>query len=415
MVLAGLVLACGIAAGSARPADTITISMLSTAGAEPAYSVLVSNFERVYPQITIDVTYAPSPTVLTQLELTEFQSGLGPDLVGVILGRGFPNSVYELARAGRLMPLVNEPWTKRSLPNVTSLSKVGAGLYMFQPAVVPYGVFTNDALFAKLELKVPQTFSQLLAVCRQAKAEGTVALMMDGANQLSVLFLLSNLAVATVYDKNPRWLAGLEAGTTSFEGTPGWHQALQEFVDMNDAGCFEPGVTGTAQASQDAQFAQGQALMEPATSSHAGTIDQAGTSIQYSFYPFPGGTKPGQLETAAFFSAGLGINAGSPPADQAAARAFIDFVARPKQDALYAKLTGGLTQYELLEDQLPEFMAPFEPVITGHRYVFAPQVSWWNPDTAQVLSQQGIGLITGQDSVDDLLTAMDAAWKKGPA
>src|SRR5262249_52890546 len=113
--------------------------------------------------------------------------------------------------------------------------------------------------------------------------------------------------------------------------------------------------------------------------------------------------------------AGLGINAHSPAANQAAARAFVDFVARPKQDALYAELTGGLTQYELLEDQLPQFMAPFEPVITGHRYVFAPQAAWWNPDTAQVLSQQGIGLITGQVSIDDVLSAMDAAWKKGPA
>ena len=262
---------------------------------------------------------------------------------------------------------------------------------MFQPAVVPFGVFTNDALFAKLRLKVPETFSQLLALCRQAKADGTVALMMNGADQLSVLFLLSNIAVATLYGKNPHWLAGLKAGTTSFEGTPGWHQALQEFIDMNAAGCFEPGVTGTTSASQDAQFAQGQALMEPAISSHAGTIDEAGTRLEYSFYPFPGGTKPGQTETAVYVSAGLGINAHSSAASQAAARTFIDFVARPKQDALYAELTGGLTQYELLEDQLPAFMAPFEPVITGHRYTFAPQAGWWNPTPPRCCPRRASG------------------------
>ena len=86
MVLAVLVIA--IAAGGAQPARTspITISMISTAGAQPGFSVLVANFERVFPEITVAVTYVPNPTVLTQVELTEFQAGQAPDVVGVIAG-----------------------------------------------------------------------------------------------------------------------------------------------------------------------------------------------------------------------------------------------------------------------------------------------------------------------------------------
>ena len=45
----------------------------------------------------------------------------------------------------------------------------------------------------------------------------------------------------------------------TFEGTPGWHQALQEFVDMNNAGCFQPGPGGDDRPSGDAIFAQGRA------------------------------------------------------------------------------------------------------------------------------------------------------------
>ena len=42
---------------------------------------------------------------------------------------------------------------------------------------------------------------------------------------------MTDLAVATVYGKDKHWPRELRAGTASFEGTSGWHQALQEFGD----------------------------------------------------------------------------------------------------------------------------------------------------------------------------------------
>ena len=73
-----------------------------------------------------------------------------------------PISVCVLGPAGDLAPMIKAPWTKRSLPFVTSLDKYGQALVAFSPQVAPEGVFTNNALFGKLGLKVPQTFPQLL-------------------------------------------------------------------------------------------------------------------------------------------------------------------------------------------------------------------------------------------------------------
>lgn len=39
----------------------------------------------------------------------------------------------------------------------------------------------------------------------------------------------------------------------------------------------------------------------------------------------------------------------------------------------------------------------------------------WPAGVSSVLSQQGIGLITGQATPDSILTAMDAALKQGPS
>ena len=174
-LLAFAALAAGLpgAAGSAR-SDQITITMLGFTSAEPAWQVLIPNFERVYPNITINATYVPGGTAATARadracwRVTRRICSLSSRAASA------PNTMCTLAQAGELAPLVNVPWAKRSLPSVTSLSKYGKGLYVFEPQVAPYGVFTNNTLFAKLGLKVPQTFAQLLDVCRKAKAAGTL-------------------------------------------------------------------------------------------------------------------------------------------------------------------------------------------------------------------------------------------------
>jgi hypothetical protein len=47
-------------------------------------------------------------------------------------------------------------------------------------------------------------------------------------------------------------------------------------------------------------------------------------------------------------------------------------------------------------------------------YVISPVETWWNANVLVQMQQNQIGLITGQRSVDDVLKAMDAAWKLGP-
>jgi raffinose/stachyose/melibiose transport system substrate-binding protein len=68
-----------------------------------------------------------------------------------------------------------------------------------------------------------------------------------------------------------------------------------------------------------------------------------------------------------------------------------------------------------MKGQLPSFMSGFAPIVSGHQYVINPVETWWNPSVNSTLAQDGIGLLTGQESIDDVLNAMDAAWNQGPA
>ncbi len=402
--------------GSARPAATVTITMLANSKEQGAYQVLIPNFERIYPNIAVNVTYVSSASE-AQFELTEFAAGNAPDLVPTSSGETSPISVSTLVKAGDLAPMVKKPWAtrKRSMPIVTSYSKVGAVLYAMTPSVNPVGIMTNDALFKKLGLSVPQTFPQLMSVCQKAKAAGLVALNMNGGTSTSLADQILNMAVGTVYGPDPKWGAKRRAGTVTFDGSAGWHQALQEFVDLNNAGCIEPGMVTTQSAAGDANFVQGSTLMAATTASQKGTIDSLGPQFPYSFHPWPAGTSASQTHTLITFGGGVAVNAHSSAANQAAAQTFVDFVARPKQDELFAGLTGGVTQYDFLKNQIPWWMSSFGPAIASGKYTIDPTVTWWNGDVMQALLTNQLGLATGQVTIDGLLNAMDTAWKEGPS
>jgi raffinose/stachyose/melibiose transport system substrate-binding protein len=415
-LLWGAALAFGVLiapSAQARPADTITLTMIAHVNKKPAYDVLIPNFERDYPNIKIDITYVPSIGDAWALETVELGAGNAPDLLFTTPGSGSPNSVATLGKAGDLAPLLRKPWVRRSLTSITSADKYGHALLSFTPAVSTWGVFTNDDLFKRLGLTIPQTFPQLLELCQKAKAAGTVALLFPGATSGPLLWA-EDMAVTTVYGRDKTWARKLRSGSETFDGSQGWHQALQRLIDMSDAGCFQPGAAGATAASTVTQFAQGQALMLPTLTGTKGEIDEAGPQFRYSHHPFPAGTDPAENTMLVNPGDSVGINAHSSTADQAAAQTFIDFIARPEQAALYAQTTGFVTQYQFLKRQFPDFMSDDAPMLEQDRYVMNPAFFWWNPSVVLALEQNLVGLITGQRSIDDILNAMDVAWKQGP-
>ena len=409
------VLTLGVGGGRSAERDPVNLTFLTYVAGEPSYRVMIANFEQTHPNITIDVTYTPTVASLYQLETTELAAGNAPDLMTTYPGCGTPISICKLAKAGHLAPMIGKAWAKSLDSRVLSYTKYGASLFAYLPAVVFDGLLTNDTMFKKLGLKIPQTFNQLIAFCRKARSAGQVPLMLTAQGSNTLQQLIADIALTTVYAKDKQWGQKLRAGKVTFEGTAGWHQALQEIVDMGNADCFQPGPAATTGPSGDAMFAQGQTLTYAMVTSHKGSIDASHPGFAYSQSPFPTARKDAsQTFVELHFPLAISVSAHASEQDQAAAQTFIDFLARPDQDAQFARIAGGLSEAQLRKGTFPSYLASFVPLYKQGRYGINPIETWWNASVGNALTTNATGLLTGQQSIDDVLTAMDAAWKLGP-
>jgi raffinose/stachyose/melibiose transport system substrate-binding protein len=410
-----IVLVLGAGAAGAAPTqrrDTTTVKVLWNGVKRLPWEVILPNFERAYPNIKIEITWAATTTETTQLLLTQLAAGNGPDLFAVAPGSGGLTSVTRLAKAGYLEPYVGVPWVKRLVPFVTSLDKVGKALYAFTPGVWLYALFHNDDLFQQLGLGVPQTFDQLLDVCRKAKAAGKIPYLLAGGTPADITALITGMASSTVFANDPKWISKRKQNAVTFAGTPGWRQALQQVIDMNTAGCFQPGAAGMTTPNHYAMFASGQGLMLGGISSQFPAIDVFGTNVNYSVSRYPATTRARDLRVTVGAGDSFAINSKSHVKE--AALTFVNFLARPKQNALWASVNGWITQDDLLKGRVPSRLSNLAPMLENGTTVLNPGAYYWNADVGQALATNAIGLITGQRSVDDVLQAMDAAWNQGP-
>jgi raffinose/stachyose/melibiose transport system substrate-binding protein len=119
------------------------------------------------------------------------------------------------------------------------------------------------------------------------------------------------------------------------------------------------------------------------------------------------------VRTFVHLSLSLAVNAHASPEKQEAAQTAIDFFARPAQNALFARIQGGMTQFEFRTRDLPAFMSTESSAVTSRAYAIEPAQTWPNANVSLAMQNNQTGLITGQRTADDVLKAMDAAWKPG--
>ena len=372
-------------------------------------TAVIKAFEKASPSIHVNAQFVPPGNTYVQALTTQVQGGNAPDVFYTDGGPSSngPVSLVPLAKAGKLVNLSSESWAGDVPQPAHDLFWVNGNLYGLPLFESPLAVEYNQTEFQKLGLTVPTTWAQMLGLCTKIKADGKVPIGEPG--QAAVILPLE-IAANTVYANNPNWNAQRAAGQTTFAGTAGWEQALQDVVQMNKLGCFQPGAAGTSVPAAFQLVGSGQALMFVGPVDALGAIAPLAHGSTFAAFPLPGAT-PASTRAMITYSDALAVSSSS--SNKAAAIKFVNFVASAEEASLLAKMTGTVSLSEAQSGSLPAPLSAFAPFYKANRVVSYAPDGWTSGGPLNIALLPGTaGLLTGQQTPASVLKTMDQQWGK---
>ena len=158
-----------------------------------------------------------------------------------------------------------------------------------------------------------------------------------------------------VYSQDKDWTLHRIQKKVTFAGSPDWQQALQTLVQMQDANCFQPAPAATTAQTQYAMMARGEAVMMPASSQESAVVQSINPNFKWACSPVPG--EKAADTTVVTATGALNMFASARTQHPKEAKTFINFVGRPKQASLFAKVQGVISG--------ADFKAGIFPASTG--------------------------------------------------
>jgi raffinose/stachyose/melibiose transport system substrate-binding protein len=260
---------------------------------------------------------------------------------------------------------------------------------------------------AKIGATAPTTWSQVLDLCAKAKAAGIAAYSL-GIQDSWVTQLVPYAFVPTlVYRTDPNFEQKLKAGKASFVHS-GWATAENQYVQMNQAGCFQDSPLGTNYNASLPLVANGQAAGVVQGSWAFAPLRQANPQPTYKMYPLPATNDPTQTWMPGAANAGFAVNAKTKNMD--AAIKFVNFVASPAFQTAFATTSGSMPAYPSPTFKVDPGLALFVNYQkAGKIYPFPDQL--WPNAKVQAAHLTGLqNIFAGKETVSQMLTAMDSAY-----
>jgi raffinose/stachyose/melibiose transport system substrate-binding protein len=362
---------------------------------------VVEKFEKDNPGVKVDIISAG--TNLSQVEKTELVAGTAPDVMF-----GAENDAITFAQAGYLASLDSTPWAKKAAQAAKDSASYNGHVYMAVPAMDSIGAIYNLGTLDKQGLKVPETWTELLQFCHDARSKGLYAFgagFQEGwtAPMPSSALLASSIRDISSYNK------ALLKGDYDFTSSAPWKETFQKQQEMVSADCFSPSANGTSMDTVVLPgLNQGKYLATVSVGAHIGVLTAPKTgdpSQHYSMRGLPVDDNPDHTNIQAQASNGLMVNKKSKHLDLA-----MKFVEAWTTESALNKYASALN----LTTSLPN--SGFKPAesITyvnkaaadGHLLTVLnlPGANLWN---ARMNAAQGIfaGTMTAQQALESFTTA----------
>jgi raffinose/stachyose/melibiose transport system substrate-binding protein len=255
-------------------------------------------FTEKYPNITVDmaVVNANDLSTVTQTRLTAND-------VDVIDIFGFANAAQPymknvdppnwqtLIEAGYLLDISDQPFIKNyDEATIKDAGSYDGKVYAVNLGRVSYsGIYYNKDMFTANNVKVPTTWSELVAACETFDAAG-IPCMTAGGKDGWPIFVGAYGLTGSLYPDQEALVEGLWTGSIKWNDAKAiemWEKMQVYAQDM-----MEPGASGIAGDAAPGRFASGAVAMFPGGTWYASAIEAAEPTFEWGYIPFPGSDDP---------------------------------------------------------------------------------------------------------------------------
>ncbi|MHB8627563.1 MAG: ABC transporter substrate-binding protein [Aggregatilineales bacterium] len=282
--------------GSARAQSAVTLRVLIHQNPPMVdfMNTFNTKFQAAHPNITVDMA-----VVNTNDLSTTTQTRLSANDVDVIDLFGFANAAQPymknvtppnwqaLIDAGLLMDLTDQPFVKNYDPNAIKDAGTYKGkVYDIDLGRVIYsGIFYNKDLFTANNVKVPTTWSELVAACATFN-KANIPCMTAGGKDGWPIFVGAYGLLGAEYPDQAAFVQGLWTGSIKFNDAKSLDMWTKMQVYAHDM--MEQGASGIANDAAPGRFASGAVAMLPGGIWMAPAIDTAQPTFKWGYIPFPG-------------------------------------------------------------------------------------------------------------------------------
>ncbi|GIJ49586.1 ABC transporter substrate-binding protein [Virgisporangium aliadipatigenens] len=398
-----LALAACAGNGAGGSTNSFTLSYgVPGAGVVVPFKKLAEQYMNDNPGVKITLNEVPNDTYGQSLT-TQLNGGNASDAFQTAPGSGQTFSLLTLATAGHLAPL-DDAAAARIPSGSNPLFQHDGRTYGVALGLTVVSSIFNDSTARSLGVAYPTEWGALLSACAALAKKDKSFYTVAGAVPANTGLMAVSLSATRVYAQEPDWNQKRAVRSTTFAGSQGWRDTLQAIVAMKDAGCFQKGAAGAGLDAIGQRTAQGASLAAFAPSSTAMDLKQAAKDATFLIQPVPAAPGGKAFALAGAIHA-LSINKNAKNGE--AARKFADWVASDAGQKLYAEASGSLLPGTDLSGTA---FAPVADLVAKKDMVPLPNTQWPNPQVFAALGTGVQGLLTGQRTPADVLSAMDTAW-----
>lgn len=345
-----------------------------------AYQRFIADFQKGNPGVSVKFE-AFEPQNYQTILSTALAGGKGPDVMQV---RAYGN-LESIAKAGYLMPL--DPAKVPELANLPE-SALKAESVRGEPAVyaVPFASQTmlivyNTELFAANGVKPPETWDELIELCKALKAKNITPFANGVAtawqNETIVSALLSSMI-------GKSFEADLVAGKADFTDAR-FVNALKKLDEIKQY--FAPNFTGVDYASAQQLFVAGRAAMFAGGSFELANFAKQNPRLKMDVFAPPAAQTGGERLVGLYYDGGYAINAKTEKSD--AALKFIRYLATPQFGTAFSNTLQNVSPIKGVQAEDPQVAKVSQMNSNAISYLMLVHFRYQEP-SGSVLLQQGV-------------------------